>query len=325
MAKCLPNWYYYVVLNLFLLAAAFADCRDREGQERMPMDRPDTFLELVIHNTVNGGDDLTLCAGFERGEWRRDQLANHVMEWLPEFALSHTELMELGHHNAIKLTKKAAQIVYQTEKYGLRGEFGEILLHIAIRQVYQTIPAVSKIFYKSAVNETVKGFDAVHVVRTGEDLELWIGETKFYDDLNRAIRDVCAEIVDHLETDYLRSEFILIQNKIDPAWPGAEELKRLLNQNTSLDKVFKKACIPVLLTYDSTAVGSACGADDAYQKALVLEVEDAYSRMRDRLGRKYCERFGSPLPVTLHVILIPLKEKKSLIAALDTRLKALQL
>ncbi len=56
-----------------------------------------------------------------------------------------------------RMTKKAAQIVYNTTKYGSRGEFGETLLHIAIRQIYQTIPAVSKIYYKSAVNETVKG------------------------------------------------------------------------------------------------------------------------------------------------------------------------
>lgn len=289
------------------------------------MDCPDKFLELVIHNVASVGDDLTLCAGFERGEWRRDQLASHVMEWLPEFALSHSELAEMGHHNAIKLSRKAAKIVYQSEKYGLRGEFGEVLLHIAIRQVYQTIPAVSKIYYKSSVNETVKGFDAVHIVRNGDGLELWIGETKFYNDIDRAIRDVCTEIVDHLETDYLRSEFILIQNKIDPEWPEAEELRKLLDHNTSLDKVFKKACIPVLLTYDSAVVGAATESNDDYQQRLVREVTDAYSRMRERLAKIYFERFGCALPVTLHVMLVPLKDKKSFIAALDARLKALQL
>ncbi len=142
------------------------------------MDHPDNFLNILFHDFGDLGDDLVLCAGFERGEWRNDQLADHVMEWLPEFALSHSELNEISHHNALKMTKKAAKIVYQTERYGSRGEFGEILLHIAIRQVYTTIPAVSKIYYKSTVNETVKGFDSVHVVRKDDGLELWIGETK---------------------------------------------------------------------------------------------------------------------------------------------------
>jgi hypothetical protein len=31
------------------------------------------------------------------------------MEWLPEFALSYSELNEISHHNALKMTKKAAK------------------------------------------------------------------------------------------------------------------------------------------------------------------------------------------------------------------------
>lgn len=295
------------------------------SREDIIMEHPESFLSLVISDAGDVGDNLTLCAGFERGDWRRDQFASHVMEWLPEFALSHAELREMGHHNAIRLTKKAAKIVYQTEKYGLRGEFGEIFLHIAIRQVYKTVPAVSKIYYKSSVNETVKGFDAVHVVKNGDDLELWIGETKFYNEITRAIRDVCKEIVDHLETDYLRSEFILIQNKIDDSWSEAQELKTLLDENTSLDKVFKRACIPVLLTYDSDVVKAASESNEHYVKDLKVEVESAFTSLRSKLAAAYKERFSQDLPVTLHVILIPLKEKVSLIAAMDQRLKALQL
>lgn len=288
------------------------------------MNHPEEFLGLVTHTINAEGDDLALCAGFERGHWRGSQFADHVMEWLPEFALNHSELGEIGHHNAIRMAKKAAKIVYQSEKYGLRGEFGEIFLHIAIRQIYQTLPAVSKIYYKSAVNETVKGFDAVHVVKRGDELELWIGETKFYNNITRAIYDVCKEIVDHLDTDYLRSEFILIQNKIDPAWPEADALKKLISSNVSLDQVFKRACIPVLLTYDSDAVKSSTETSQEYIDRLLLEISDAYKSLREKLAKSYSERFGTALPVTVHVILIPLKDKKELIKAMDDRLKALQ-
>jgi hypothetical protein len=288
------------------------------------MNHPDDFLNLIFHKVDNLGDDLALCAGFERGKWRNDQFADHVMEWLPEFALNYSELNEIGHHNAIRMTKKAARIVYQTEKYGLRGEFGEILLHIAIRQIYQTIPAVSKIYYKSAVNETVKGFDAVHVVRKNDNLELWIGETKFYKGITRAISDVSKEIVDHLRTDYLRSEFILIKNKIDPSWPEASALKELLKENVSLDKVFKRACIPVLLTYNSAAVQGSSKDDSDYIDNIRNEMSNAYIKMRKKLNEEYEACFSETLPITVHVILIPLNEKKELLAALNTRLKALQ-
>lgn len=288
------------------------------------MNHPEYFLNLVFHEVSKLGDDLALCAGFERGEWRNDQLADHVMEWLPEFALNYSELNEIGHHNAIRMTKKAAKIVYQTEKYGLRGEFGEILLHIAIRQIYKTIPAINKIYYKSSVNETVKGFDAVHVVKAADGLELWIGETKFYKNINRAINDVCTEIVDHLETDYLRNEFILLKNKIDPLWPESNALKELLSENVSLDKVFQRACIPVLLTYESPIVQNSSKADQNYIVNIRNEMNKAYTTMRSKLSTEYADRFTETLPLTVHVILIPMNKKKGLIAALDDRLKALQ-
>lgn len=288
------------------------------------MKQPKPFLSVVLHNNDTLGDEVCLCAGFERGEWRNDQLAEHVMEWLPEFALNYSELQDIGHHNAVKMARKAARIVYKTEKYGKRGEFGEILLHIALRQIYNTIPAVSKIYYKSAVNKTVEGFDAVHVIYNNNELELWIGETKFYNNLNNAIRDVCIEIVDHLETDYLRSEFLLIKNKIDPSWPAAAKLKALLEENVSLDDVFSTACIPVLLTYDSDAVKSCTKSDSTYRKALKTELKNAYSKLRERLSKDYSDRFKSELPITVHIVLIPLKEKAKLISTLDKSLKELQ-
>lgn len=288
------------------------------------MEHPDAFLNVIFHEISDVGDDLALCAGFERGQWRNDQLADHVMEWLPEFALDYSELSEISHANALRMTKKAAKIVYQTEKYGSRGEFGEILLHIAIRQVYKTVPAISKIYYKSAVNETVKGFDAVHVVKKGDDLELWIGETKFYEKLSRAIYDVSKEIADHLETDYLKSEFILIKNKIDPMWPEAEKLKSLLHENTSLDEVFKRVCIPILLTYDSGVVGKSQVCNEEYKENIKAELITSYESLRKKLSAEYKEKFSQEFPLTAHVILVPLKEKKKLIAALDARLKALQ-
>jgi len=288
------------------------------------MEHPDAFLNVIFHEIGDVGDDLALCAGFERGKWRNDQLSDHIMEWLPEFALDYSELSEISHANALKMTKKAAKIVYQTEKYGLRGEFGEVLLHIAIRQVYETLPAVSKIYYKSAVNETVKGFDAVHVVKRGDDLELWIGETKFYEKLSKAIYDVSKEIIDHLETDYLRSEFILIKNKIDPKWPEAEKLKSLLHENTSLDDVFKQVCIPVLLTYDSDIVGKSHVSDEEYKENIKNELIKSYESLRNKLNSEYKNKFSQEFPLTAHVIMVPLKEKKKLIAALDARLKALQ-
>lgn len=288
------------------------------------MDSPKPFLTEVFHQFVELGDDRALCAGFERQQWRADQLAEHVLEWLPEFALPHSELEQLGHSNAMKLIRRAAKTVYQSEKYEKRGEFGEILLHIAMRQLYETLPAISKIFYKTSANETVKGFDAVHVVRGAAGLELWVGETKFYRCIKTAIRDVVPEIIDHLETDYLRSEFIFIANKIDPNWPEAEALNTLIDQSSSIDQVFASMCIPVLLTYESATTARSKAIDIEYCAAIENELKSEFSRLRTSLCEKYMDRYNEDFGITLHVIVIPLANKDALIQGLDRKLKGLQ-
>jgi Cap4 SAVED domain len=108
--------------------------------------------------------------------------------WLPEFALKHSELTDLNTGNAVQLVRDAAKRVYESKKFENRGEFGELFLHAAIRQVFDSLPAISKIYYETARNDTAKGFDAVHVVVSpANELELWLGEAKFYNEVTRAV------------------------------------------------------------------------------------------------------------------------------------------
>lgn len=256
-----------------------------------------------------------MCAGYEDGEWRCSQLARHVIEWLPEFALPPEKHDEVNIGNAVDQLRRAAQVIYTTDKYGLRGEFGEIILHAIIRQEYDTIPAISKVFVKTASNDTVKGFDAVHVVDTGSDLELWLGEAKFYDEIGGAIREVVKELHDHFATSYLRREFIFIGNKVSDAWPHADRLRRLLDENVSIDEVFAHVRVPVLLTYDSDVIG----AHDAVGAEFLSGFNEEM--------RKHHARFVKAAPperVKISLILLPLKEKAKLVEALHRRLKALQ-
>jgi hypothetical protein len=276
--------------------------------------KPDPFLTVRVHRPELAIGLSGLCVGYERGEWRAKQFARHVTDWLPEFALTATECLEIAHHNAAKLLRLAAERVYRTEKFAKRGEFGELFLHIAIRQVYDSLPAVSKIFYKSALNDTVKGFDAVHVVGPPHDLELWLGEAKFYSDLAQAISQVATELHRHLETDYLRDEFALIVNKIDESWPHAPVLRRLLQPEVSLDEVFKRVCIPVLLTYDSECVASHTTCDSAYEHAFEEEMMVNHQKFSE-----------AKMPeVRIHLFLLPLLKKTDLAGSLDEELRRWQ-
>jgi len=241
-----------------------------EGAFHEPI--PPPLLDVRVQDLSLSPTLTALCAGYEGGRWRAKELAAHMMEWLPEFALSYQERQTLRHNNTVCMLRAAAQRVYATKKFENRGEFGELLLHIAARQVFNTLPAISKIYYKDADNDTVKGFDAVHVLAAGATLELWLGEVKFFDNIARAIREVVEELGQHTTPGYLRREAAAIINKIDPQWPHADRLKRLLDANTSLDTVFDAMCIPVLLTYDSDVLNAHDRVNEAFRQAFTAEV-----------------------------------------------------
>lgn len=258
-----------------------------------------------------------LCAGYELGEWRAQPLVDDLFQrHLASFALSFTDWNDINGETAAKALKKAAKAVYTTDKYGSRGEFGELLLHAAAKDFFGAQPAVSKLHYKDSPNDTVKGFDCVHLIENQDKPELWIGEVKYYPDLTRAIRDSTDELVDHLAPDYLRREFIAITNKLDESWPHAGAVRTMLDEARSLDDILPNLVVPVLLTYNSPAVASHGVVDDDYVTALRAEAEDGWQR--------FCSKVKTPFPITLHLILVPLLDKVKLTEMFNTKLQAWQ-
>lgn len=281
------------------------------------IEHPEPFLTIRCEDMLLSPTLTGWCAGYENGTWRRRQLAEHLIEWLPEFALRYSEWQGLKAHNAVRMFAKAAKSIYTSEKFKARGEFGEILLHAMIRQKFSTIPAISKYFYKDSNNDTVKGFDAVHVVTDGSDLELWLGEVKFYESLNDAISEIVTELKTHIASDYLRSEFAAITNKIDDSSPFSSKLKKLLDKNTSLDEIFARTCIPLLVTYDSTTLASHSQVSQQFDMDFRAEALGSYKKLSAKLP-------GLPKELRVHVLMFPLESKKALIKEMDEVLKSWQ-
>src|SRR5204862_7631745 len=108
--------------------------------------------------------------------------------------------------------------------------------------------------------------------------------------------------------DYLRREFMLIVGKIDSAWPHADALRKLLSPNTSLDEVFRRVCIPILLTYDSDCLAKHNKSHAAYDADFKTEVRKHYNDFADKLASK-----ALPAELRVHLFLLPLRTKKLLI------------
>lgn len=280
-------------------------------------DKPEPFFkghkELIV---VDKKDFLGLHLGYECKVWRYEEFAEYLFDWVMEFATAFSDLGKLNVSNCRKLIKDAAERVYTTDNYGSRGEFGELMLHAILRELFDTEPAVCKLFYKSAQNDPVKGFDAVHVRKGDDGVELWLGEVKFYDNIHSAINSVIGEIKQHLSGGKLRQEFACVGKLIDAEWEFAESVKALMSRRTSLDKIFQAICVPVLLTYDSKIVHAAKEISDKFLADLKKELETHEKDFRGKL---------SNCPVKVHLILLPLSSKQLLIDELEKKLKGMQL
>ncbi|MFH8888672.1 DUF1837 domain-containing protein [Streptomyces sp. NPDC017949] len=268
-----------------------------------------------------------ICAGFEAGGWRSTQLAKRLFDDIVDFALSFSEREEFNSDTGMLMIGRAVRKIYTSPKYEKRGEFGELLLHVALREIFRTQTAISKIYFKDGSNETVKGFDAVHIVESGTGLELWLGEVKFYTRLGDAIRDVVKELHDHVAANYLRAEFLAIEGKIDRAWKYAPQLRSMIHEDVSLDEIFENITIPVLLTYDSKAVADRVEAMGADPDASLADTRELYREAFEKEVRKGWDSFvavGLPSKVRIRLLLVPLHLKKELVKALDERLRKWQ-
>jgi uncharacterized protein DUF1837 len=205
------------------------------------VDQPTPFLVSRFSDIEQNPKLNCVCPGFELKKWRVERLAAHLLDWLPDFAVRHDDLPEQIENitDYRKLIEIAARRVYEIEKSENRGEIGELLLHIVCRQFSGTFPTVSKVYYKSSSNDFVKGFDLVHTRYDQEtdELELWLGEAKFWASGSNAVIDAIKSIRKHLDAGFLTSEKILLGGKVSHDTPGYEELEWLFDRDTPLDEI----------------------------------------------------------------------------------------
>src|SRR5262249_362857 len=177
--------------------------------------KPKGFLERLYFDETGNPVQTICCAGFEFSAWRCIPFAEHLVEWLPEYALPEDELA-VNHANIYVKLKQAAIRVYTSEKYKKRGEVGEIALHAICREFFGTVPISPRVFYKSSTNDVVKAFDLVHArfPPAGSGVELWLGESKLYADTKEAIAEAHKSVTEHIEQGFLNKQKLLLGPQI---------------------------------------------------------------------------------------------------------------
>lgn len=277
--------------------------------------KPRRFLERLYFQDGGNPVEGICCAGFELKAWRCVPFAEHLIEWLPEYALPEDELA-VTHANIYVKLKKAAVRVYTSPKYAKRGEAGEIALHAICRDYFGTLPISNRVFYKSASNDVVKAFDMVHA-RFPEKggVELWLGESKLYQDTMSAIAEALASVTEHLERGFLKEQKLILGPQIPKTTPRYDELMELFEPQTSLDKFISSGVFVIGILSNSSACGAANTVSDAYK----AELEKEFAAISTRLAKS-----GLTKDIRVVLLYIPLADKDGFVTAFDSKLKGLQ-
>lgn len=282
------------------------------------MDSPyDQLPQCVLKRITE--EDLkaeSYCAGFELKKWWCDGLADNLLDWIIDYALKSDELRTTNHTNSYIRLRQAASRVYTSPKYEKRGEVGEIAAHAICRKYFGTIPIAARVNYLSASNDPVKAFDLVHVrYLDGDDIELWLGEAKFFKDRSDAIADAIISIKSHITKGFLKNEKLLLGPQVSKDIPHSESIKKLLSSEVSLDELFAHAIFPVLIAANSDATRS----HESVTKDYTREIYEEMGALWKKLAKS-----GLTEQIRLRLIYVPLGDKDELNRAFDARLKGLQ-
>ncbi len=267
------------------------------------------------------------------------EISNILMNALPEYVFANYESITTT--NAMEKIREAAKALYNTEEYEAinkyyiegdtsfkekaekhqsysRGEFGEILLHILLRDFKGTIPLISKVYFKDSRGVPAHGFDAVHI--SPNEKILWLGESKLYTDGKEGVNALIGDLKEHFTKDYMNEQFTIIKKCVDNnTIPERDYWIKRLTQNKLLTDMVSHLSIPLLCVY----------SDDSYIKWLNQQIADIASVLKSNtrnLKQYFDNKNDAPLREKLDIVLflMPVKDKHEFVVNAHTKLNLIQ-
>lgn len=301
--------------------------------------------EKVIKEQISEAELCTYLVGFDLNDdgekvYRWNNLIKKIMSAMQEFAFGvhegsstlNTETLEKIADSAKSIYKidgfQKAKDIYENggfidddvkDKYLRRGEFGELILHLLLRDFHATIPMLSKIYFKDSYGHTVHGFDAIHI--QPDTKTLWLGESKLYMDGKKGVKALVDDIKEHFVRDYLNDEFTIVSKKLKVfnELEDKEHWLNIMDNSTKLSDALDSINIPLLCVYPSDNFSKH---DDENLKQFI---EDYQNEVRG-LKKHFDEKNDHPLKSNLNIILMlfPVKCKIELVKRLHRKLSLAQ-
>lgn len=309
------------------------------------MDNSPFGSRSVIESIISEEKLRSFLVGFDldddgTAKYRWSLLVQKILNVIHEFSFGFHEGTTTSNTQTVEKIIEAANSIYKIDefqkvrdiynnggninddvddKYLRRGEFGELILHLILRDHFNTIPLLSKIYFKDSLGHTVHGFDCVHIDPNSKTM--WLGESKLYLDPKRGLKELINDIEEHFKVDYLDAEFSLISKKIKhfDNIPESEHWKMLLSSSSKLKDKLEDIYIPLLCTY-------SCDLFTKYNDENDINFIDEYKNKIIDLSKYFEDRNNHPLKSKLKIIVIlfPVQCKSTLVKKLHHKLSLLQ-
>lgn len=272
---------------------------------------------------------LSVVNGFEDGHWMANNFQQFIFNNIALTALNSEERAKCVDCSFTALTEAAKHLRIPEQSNsrdkGIGSEVAEIVLYGIMKLHYGAIPAIPKIFYKQNDNDNAKGADAVHIVLTNDgDFQLWLGEAKFYNNLENVRMDEPISSVEQmLKTPIIRKEVGMVTSlkDLDDEIEDCNLLKTIketLANGVSIDVIKAHIHVPILLLHQCDITASSSKLDDAYKQSIInshkKKAETFFAKQINKLGE-----LSGYEDINFHLILFPVPNKKEIVNSfLDT-------
>ena len=266
---------------------------------------------------------LSFANDFEDGQWRYQRFQSYLWDNIAQTALSERERAALFDQSHTSLVTAARNLrLTDNDEIGQGSEIAEVFLYGIMKNHYNALPVVPKIFYKQNSQDNAKGADSVHILvdTNKNDFTLWFGEAKFYNSIADARLDaIVTSVYTSLGTDKLKKENSIITNvsdldQIDMPDDLRTKIKMALSNQISIDRLKSRIHVPILILHECAETAACSELSSSYKNAIVSyhseRAEKYFTKQvaKSALIHKYND-------ITFHMILFPVPNKKIIVDA----------
>lgn len=273
-------------------------------------------------------------------EFMEKEFIEAIMTYLPEYAMGY-ETESISSTHIVDYIRESAKTIIKIKKidtikkyldegisyenwddeilkiYNNKGIFSELILHFLLREMKNSVPLISKIYFKDSNAVEAHGFDAVHVLQD----KLCLGETKFYGNGKQGIKALIDDLNKHFKHDYLKEQFLIISKSIKGNHPLRDKWIKALSTANRLEDKFKIVYIPLLCIYEDVIatdflneLNSQGNAEDIYF--------DHVQKMKEYFDSN--NTFPNRDKIQPILILLPVQSKDKIVATMLKKIYNMQ-